>query len=135
MNYLRVKGVPFTIAGKTYELAFSLNVMADIYDKYGSTTAFMKEFNAALKSPLLSMSIFKWVLCVLVNDAIDEQNAHAQEKTEKLTERQIGRLLRVKDYAELQQAVVAAWRQSMPESEESDEDDEETESEEEAGKN
>ena len=135
MNYLRVKGVPFTLADKTYELAFSLNVMADIYEKYGSTTEFMKEFNAALKSPLLSMSIFKWVLCVLVNDAIEEQNAHAQEKTEKLTERQIGRLLRVKDYAPLQQAIVAAWRQSMPEAEESDEDDEPTASEEEAGKN
>lgn len=135
MNYLRVKGVPFTLADKTYELAFSLNVMADIYDKYGSTATFQKEYNAALKSPMQTVSICKWLLCVLINDAIEEQNAHAQEKTEKLTERQIGRLLRIKDFVLVKQVIVEAWRQSNPEPEETDEDDEPTASEEEAGKN
>lgn len=138
MNYLKANGTPFTLADKTYDLVFSLNVMAEIYDKYGSTAAFLKEFNDAIKgAPMQAVGIFKWVLCVLINDAIEEQNAHTTEKTEKLTERQIGRMLKVKDYAPLQHAIVEAWKESMPVPDESDGDDDDvtTAAEEEAEKN
>jgi len=138
MNYLKVTGVPFTFAGRTFDLVFNVNVMAEIYAKYKSTKAFMEEYNSAIKdeeSPMRLTSLLTWLFCILVNDAIATENERSAEKTEKITERQAGHLLKVKDFQALQPAILMAWHESMPEPEEQDEDDEPTPAEEEAEKN
>jgi len=129
MSYLQAKGVPYTIAEKTYELIFSLNVIDKIYDKFGSTKGFQTEFNAAIKSenPQAANGIFKWILCTLLNDAIEEQNERSKDKVALLTEHQVGRLLKAQDYFPLQRIIIEAWKESFPQSQTSDEaeDDEE----------
>lgn len=139
MNFLRVSGVPFTFAGRTFDLVFNVNVMAEIYAKYKSTKAFMDEYNAAIndnKNPMRLTGLLTWLFCILVNDAISTENERSVEKTEKITERQAGHLLTVKDFRALQPAILAAWRLSMPEPDKTDdEDDEPTPAEEEAEKN
>jgi hypothetical protein len=144
MKFLEVQGVPFTFAGRTFDLIFNVSVMLKIYEKYNNTETFQKEYNAAIsdtKNPTRTVNMLVWIFCLLVNDAIAAENESAKEKTATITEAQALRLLKAKDYQALQGAIISAWNDSMTVAEKSlDEDDDaptaaELEAEEETEKN
>lgn len=116
MKFLQPEGIPFKIAGQTFEVSFNVNVMVSIYEKYNSTEAFKTDYNEAIKdtkNPMRMTKMLAWIASLLVNDAIEAANETAAEKTAKITETQMMRLLKAKDVQLLKDVIIAAWNDSM----------------------
>jgi len=76
---------------KEYPIAFTLNVMEAIQERYGN----MKKWGEALQLGDEEPSIkdLKWTFAQLVNEGIDIENEEKGEKRPFVTEKHIGRLI------------------------------------------
>lgn len=157
MSWLKTTGVPFTLCGKTFELAFSQNVMEAIFERFGSRSAFLDEFNGTLtketkeeqtdipaaeeremteeelrqraaKASAMqkkAAQLYRTVLCILLNDAIEEQNRNSKEKLDLATEQQLGRVFRSGDYLVMRTLIIQVWNASNDIDKSAAEDEEE----------
>ncbi len=99
-----------TLGGKEYPLAFTLNVMESIQEKYGSMEEWGKvlqpkpymkievdeetkeERNVVVK-PEPKIKDILWTFKEFINEGIDIENEEKDEKRQFVTEKQVGRLI------------------------------------------
>lgn len=104
----------FSFDGKEYPLKLTFNVIADIQDEFGDIESFLKAMDR-LRNQI-------WLLCVLLNEAVDIHNDEHEEQWEHFTESQVGRKINVKDIEDIANCIYQVLELSFPES-----DGEETE--------
>ena len=98
---------PITIGGKTYNISFTLNVIDEIQAKYGDLNK--------LADVVGKTSELKWLITVLVNEAIEEHNEdYPDEKWDMVTESYIGRRIDSFNLNSFTKAIFAALGASMP---------------------
>lgn len=103
------KMIRITIGEKEYPLAFTLNVMENIQEKYGSTAKWGEMLDGIVEP---SFKDIIWTFEQMVNEGIDIDNDERNENTKPLTHKQVGRLITQlsipKTMAALRNAVTAA---------------------------
>lgn len=99
MSAIKDGRYPFNINGKEYNLLFSLNALDEIQDKFGGYDKLSEVFNR--ESPTMIKDL-KWLLTLLINEG-------AEEGEPQLTEQQVGRLIHLGNFAEVQNAIYAAF--------------------------
>lgn len=98
-----------------HELLFDLNAIDDIQDHFDIEISKMDElFSNEKKSP----KSIKYIATVLINEAIEYRNTGSP----LVTEREIGRLISISNFAEVTQSIFAAFVLGMPEQNEEDTD-------------
>lgn len=75
--------------GTKYPLIFTLNVMEDIQDKYGS----LEEWMALIKAKEPSIKALKFGLGSMLNEGLEIENETAEKKREMLNPKQVGRII------------------------------------------
>lgn len=75
--------------GTKYPLIFTLNVMEDIQDKYGS----LEEWMALIKAKEPSIKALKFGLGSMLNEGLEIENETAETKREMLNAKQVGRII------------------------------------------
>lgn len=99
MSAIKDGRYPFNINGKEYNLLFSLNALDEIQDKFGGYDKLSEVFNR--ESPTMIKDL-KWLLTLLINEG-------AAEGEPQLTEQQVGKLIHLGNFAEVQNAIYAAF--------------------------
>ncbi len=83
--------------GVTYPLAFNINIIEIMQDKYGSLTAFSKALSPEPtkdgKPVEPRMSDIKFIYTECINEGIDIENEGKAEKKPFVTEKQVGRII------------------------------------------
>lgn len=95
-----------TIGDKEYPLAYTLNVMEAIQDKYGTIEAWGNALQpepyeekdeegkvVKIVKPEPKISDLKWTFTQFINEGIDIENEEKGEKRPFVTEKQVGRLI------------------------------------------
>lgn len=78
--------------GKEYNLIFNLNVLEEIQDKYGTLGKCLDAaFGHATGEP--SIKALSFMVCTMVNEAIDIENEKKQVPDKPITVKQAGRML------------------------------------------
>lgn len=88
--------------GKEYRLLFTLNALDEIQDKFGSYDGLHEVFNT--KNPNWIKDT-KWLLTLLINEGILEED----EDAELLDEKKVGRLIHTGNLQEVQKAIFASF--------------------------
>lgn len=78
-----------SVGDKQYPMAFSLNVIEQIQEQYGSINVWMKVFDAKDVKIADVIQTFEFIL----NEGIDIENEEKGEKRAFLSHKQVGRLL------------------------------------------
>lgn len=106
----------FEYQGKKYVLAFNLNAMADIEDKYGSVAKWGEMVDASdIKK--VNISALRFGLMCMINEGIDIENEKNGTHEAFITERQAGRIilaLTAKDVAEKMNDIVVESVKTQP---------------------
>ncbi|MBQ3603950.1 MAG: hypothetical protein IJA02_08930 [Clostridia bacterium] len=98
---------PITIGDKTYDISFTLNVIDEIQGKYGGLNN--------LADVVEKTSELKWLIALLVNEAIEEHNEdYPDDIWEKVTESYIGRRIDSFNLNTVTKSIFAALGASMP---------------------
>lgn len=79
-----------TIKEVEYPLAFTLNVMEEIQDKYGTLNNWTKIFDTKKE---VKMSDVIYTFKLFINEGIDIENEEKNETREFVTHKKVGRLL------------------------------------------
>ncbi len=101
-----------TINEKEYPIAFTLNVMEAIQDKYGS----MKEWGDILQPPKNEepkIKDIKWTFTQFINEGIDIEDEEKNEKRTLLTEKQVGRLITIVGMDKINKEMMLVTAESM----------------------
>lgn len=101
-----------TINDKEYPMAFTLNVMEAIQDRYGS----MKEWGDILQPPKgdePKIKDLKWTFTQFINEGIDIENEEKNEKRAFLTEKQVGRLISIVGINRINEEMMLVTVESM----------------------
>lgn len=86
---IRLKTRRFTLGGKTYDLAVNMNVLADLQEMHGGSILEALDKRHEMRTAIET-------LAAMINDAND-----ASGSAERVTPRQVGRMLTVDDLNEL----------------------------------
>lgn len=108
--------VPLTIGGKTYSVALTLNCIEQLQERYGDLN---NVFEASSEVGQL-----KWILSVLINDAVDSYNDDHDDKLDYISEAYIGRKIDIGNIGEYTNILMQTFGVSLPTAEDSPEDDE-----------
>ena len=81
------------VGDEKYPIAFTLNVMEAIQDKYGSLEAWGKVLQPEKGEP--KIKDLKWTFTQFINEGIDIENEEKNEKRDFITEKQAGRIISV----------------------------------------
>lgn len=114
MSDLRPKPTKIELGGKEYGLLFDLNAIDEIQDRFDIPISQMPELMADERK---AFKVLKTLLCVLINEAIDD----AESGEPHVTEAFIGRKITVAEIPNMKNAIYASFSSGTPESEE-DED-------------
>lgn len=121
MSDLRPRGVPLELGGEKRELLFTLNVMDDIQSRTGEPVfstlqkLFEKEeMNGAVKLLLSSL---------LTDEAERKKWMDPKSTLKPVSEKEVGWLVDIGNIGEAVNAILTAYRISMPEAEEDEEPD------------
>lgn len=79
------------VADKSYPMAFTLNVMEAIQEKYGSLDAWTDVIDPEEGDP--TFKDIKWVFAEFINEGIDIENEEKGEDREFVTTKQVGRII------------------------------------------
>lgn len=101
--------IPFGLAGKTYELSLTLNVINELQKKFGDL-----EKAADRLSDLDSLL---WIFKTLINDAVDNHNDDSDDKWGYVDERYIGRKITKDMLPEMTDTFIECFGISLPDSE------------------
>ena len=109
-----------TLKGKEYRLLFTLNALDELQTKLGGYDKLSEVFNQNNPNWVKDT---KWLLTMLINEGLLEEDENAQ----LLTETQVGRLIHIGNMGEVQRAIYASFAAGTAgdgdEETESDEDD------------
>lgn len=108
--------VPLTIGGRTYNVALTLNCIEQLQERYGDLN---NVFEASSEVKQL-----KWILAVLINDAVDAYNDDHDDKLEHISEAYIGRKIDIRNIDEYTNILMQTFGVSLPTVEGDPEDDE-----------
>lgn len=125
MSAIKDGGYTVTLKGKEYRLLFTLNALDEIQTKFGGYDKLGEAFNQSNPDWVKDT---KWLLTMLINEGLLEEDENAQ----LFTEQQIGRLIHMGNLAEVQRAIFASFAAGTAGDGESG-GDTETEDDEEAG--
>jgi len=104
------------LGGREVKLLFSLNALDEIQDKFGGYDKLDEVFNKDNPNMIKDL---KWLLTLLINEGADEGEP-------ELTEKQVGRLIHLGNFNEVQNAIYAAFAYGASGGAKADADEEET---------
>lgn len=102
MSAIKDGGYTVTLKGKEYRLLFTLNALDEIQTKFGGYDKLDEVFNQNNPDWVKDT---KWLLTMLINEGLLEEDESAQ----LFTEQQIGRLIHMGNLAEVQRAIFASF--------------------------
>lgn len=91
-----------TLKGKEYRLLFTLNALDEIQTKFGGYDNLNEIFNQSNPDWVKDT---KWLLTLLINEGLLEED----ENAEIMEEQRVGRLIHVGNLAEVQRAIYASF--------------------------
>ena len=91
-----------TLKGKDYRLLFTLNALDEIQTKFGGYDKLNEIFNQSNPDWVKDT---KWLLTLLINEGLLEED----ENAEIMEEQKVGRLIHVGNLAEVQRAIFASF--------------------------
>lgn len=102
MSAIKDGGYTVTLKGKEYRLLFTLNALDELQDKIGGYDKLNEVFNNKNKDWVKNT---KWLLTLLINEGLLEEDENAT----LFTEQQVGRLIHVGNLAEVQRAIYSSF--------------------------
>ena len=111
MSELNPKGNALTIGKRTYNLVFSVNIIDDIQDRFDKP---ISELPTLLQDERMRFKVTKYLVCALVNEAVDIHNDTSDEKWEKVDERYIGRNMTTQNIATYTTVIMKTFADSAP---------------------
>lgn len=117
MSDLKPRKAEIEIGGQIYHLAFTLNVLDAIIDRFGGLQEMIAEINPEGKTTQENNNNFVWMLLQMVNDDI-EGRIDDGETIKPFTMRGLKRALSLDQIPVVRDAVVTALRESLPRREE-----------------
>lgn len=99
MSALKDGGYTVTLKGKEYRLLFTLNALDEIQGKFGGYDKLNEVFNQNNPDWVKDT---KWLLTLLLNEGLLEED----ENAELLTETQVGRMIHTGNLQEVQRAIL-----------------------------
>lgn len=118
MNNVKNRPVRIDLGAQSFEIEFDFNVLCEIQERYGSLDT--------LDERLQDVREIRWLLTVLLNEAIDKENDNGAAK-QHVDESWVGRTVNFKNIGELAAKIAEAFGASMPdtsaEAEDEGEDD------------
>ena len=118
MSALKDGGYTVTLKGKEYRLLFTLNALDEIQGKFGGYDKLNEVFNQNNPDWVKDT---KWLLTLLLNEGLLEED----ENAEILTETQVGRMIQTGNLQEVQRAIYASFVAGTAGDREKDDGDEE----------
>ena len=97
MSAIKDGRLPIELNGREYHLLFSLNVIDEMQDKFGS----FDKLNEVL-SGKDSIKNIRWLLTLLINEG-------AGEGEEPLTEKQVGHMIHTGNFGDVKNAIFRAF--------------------------
>lgn len=79
--------------GKKYNVVFDMNVIETLQTKYGSFNKWSDLIQPTKDGEECNIEALKFGFCEALNEGIDIANENAEEKTEFLTLKQVGRIM------------------------------------------
>ena len=102
MSALKDGGYTVTLKGKEYRLLFTLNALDEIQGKFGGYDKLNEVFNQNNPDWVKDT---KWLLTLLLNEGLLEED----ENAELLTETQVGRMIHTGNLQEVQNAIFKSF--------------------------
>lgn len=102
MSAIKDGGYSVTLKGKEYRLLFTLNALDEIQTKFGGYDKLNEAFNQNNSDWVKDT---KWLITLLINEGLLEED----ENAELLDEKKVGRLIHVGNLKEVQQAIFASF--------------------------
>lgn len=102
MSAIKDGGYTVELKGKKYRLLFTLNALDEIQTKFGGYDKLDEVFNQSNPDWVKDT---KWLLTLLINEGLLEEDENAT----LFTEQQIGRLIHIGNLAEVQRAIYASF--------------------------
>ena len=102
MSAIKDGGYTVELKGKEYRLLFTLNALDEIQTKFGGYDKLDEVFNQSNPDWVKDT---KWLLTLLINEGLLEEDENAT----LFTEQQIGRLIHIGNLAEVQRAIYASF--------------------------
>lgn len=102
MSAVKDGGYVVTLKGKDYRLLFTLNALDEIQTKFGGYDNLNEIFNQSNPDWVKDT---KWLLTLLINEGLLEED----ENAEIMEEQRVGRLIHVGNLAEIQRAIFASF--------------------------
>ncbi len=81
----------FTVNEKTYPLAFTLNVLEEIQEEYGSYEEWGKLTDSKRKE--INIKALKFGIKAMINEGIDIENENKEEKQAFVDNKTVGRII------------------------------------------
>ncbi len=126
MSELKPRGVPITLDGVERHFLFTLNAIDEIQDHYKKFDENGENVGLNLLQVLQAMTsadnmndtgkYLRFVVMVLLNDEADRTN-----EFEEVTEKEVGEMISLENYALVMNSVLAAYGVSMPDADEDSE--------------
>ena len=102
MSAVKDGGYVVTLKGKDYRLLFTLNALDEIQTKFGGYDKLNEIFNQSNPDWVKDT---KWLLTMLINEGLLEEDENAQI----MEEQRVGRLIHMGNLAEVQRAIYASF--------------------------
>lgn len=93
--------VKFEIGGKNYDISLTLNVIAQMQERYGELGGVYGKSN--------DIKEFGWMIAVMVNDAVENWNDDHEDKKEAITPEWAMRKVNVHNIAALKESLFTAF--------------------------
>ncbi len=113
MSDLRPKPPEIELGGKKYGILFNLNAIDEIQDRFDIP---ISQLGDLMKDERKVFKVLKTLLCILINEAIDDSESGEPHVDDKF----IGRKITVADIPTLKDKVFSAFAAGMPESDDDD---------------
>lgn len=106
MSAIKDGGYTVTLKGKEYRLLFTLNALDELQTKTGGYDKLTEVFSQSNQNWVKDT---KWLLTMLINEGLLEEDENAT----LFTEQQIGRMIHVGNIKEIQRAIYASFAMGM----------------------
>jgi hypothetical protein len=108
------KKMVIKLRGNEYPMAFNLNVIEAIQDKYGTIVNWQDKITP--KNNEVQIKDIKWTLMSFINEGIEIENDENEVKKPLITEKQLGRMITgFEDIQSASQSIMDAVTQNVPE--------------------
>ncbi len=119
MSDLKPKGTKIKLGGKEYGLRFTLNAIDDIQEQFNVPVAELPELLKDERSQIRNLKI---LLAILINEDIECAAEESGEKPQRIDERFIGRHIEVANMRNMMAAILQAFFDGLPETDDEDSD-------------